>query len=112
MGGSANVIHRRGERQQKGQFGTFIGRYRDGYADEKQLQSDGNMPSLPEQERTRFRRGPMNRDFSPIAASRTAAIVAVRHNGRRFEIGSDRYRQSRLQHVRGRNLHEQAAGHA
>ncbi len=31
-------------------FGTCIGWYGGEYADEKELQSDGNMPSLPEQE--------------------------------------------------------------
>jgi hypothetical protein len=31
----------------------FIGRYRGEYAGEKQLQTDGNMRSLPEQEPTR-----------------------------------------------------------
>ena len=35
------------------QPGTFIGRYRAEYAGEKQLQSDGNMPALPDQELTR-----------------------------------------------------------
>jgi hypothetical protein len=54
----------------------------------------------------------MKRDFSPVAASRTAAIVAVRHKGKRFESGSGRHSLSRLEHIRAKNFHDQAAGHA
>jgi hypothetical protein len=85
-----NERNRRGERLQEGQFGTFIGRYRAEYADEKQLQSDGNMPSLPEQERTRCRREPMKTDFSQKAACRAAAIDAVHSSGKRIEADSAR----------------------
>jgi hypothetical protein len=92
--------------------GTFIGRYRDEYADEKQLQSDGNMPSLPEQEMSRFGRGPMNTDFSPAAASRPAAIDAVRHERKCVKLDSVRHMPFALLNVRAQKRHEQAAGHA
>jgi len=90
---------------ERGSVGTFIGRYRAEYADEKQLQSDGNMPSLPEQEMTRFRRGPMNRDFSQ-AASRNAD----RHNGKRVEANSARHRPSALLNVLAQNHGDPSAG--
>ena len=106
------MIHRPGERLLEGQSGTFIGRYRAEYADEKQLQSDGNMPALPEQESTRFRRGPMKRDFSQVAASGVAAMQADRQDGNRFEAGSVCHRLSRSRHVRAQYLHDQSAGHA
>ena len=106
------MIHRPGERLLEGQSGTFIGRYRAEYADEKQLQSDGNMPALLEQERTRFRRGPMKRDFSQMAASGVAAMQAVRQDEYRFEAGSVCHSLSRLQHVCAQRLHDQTAGHA
>jgi hypothetical protein len=93
-------------------FGRFIGRYRDKYASEKHLQSDGNMPSLQEQETTRVRREPMRADFSQVAASRAAAIDAVRQNGRRFEAGSVRHTPFALLSVWAQNHNEQAAGRA
>jgi hypothetical protein len=102
------------ERLKEGRFGTFIGRYRAEYADEKQLQSDGNMPSLLEQETTRFRRGPMNRDFS-VAASRAAAIDTVRYNvvrhkGKRLEADSARHKPSALRDVLAQNHGDPSAG--
>ena len=102
------------DRLKKGWFRTFIGRYRTEYADEKQLQSDGNMPSLLEQEMTRCRRGPMNRDFSQ-AASHAAGTEAVRHNadrhsGKRVEADSARYRPSALLNVLAQNQGDPSAG--
>ena len=99
-------------RLEEGQIGRFIGRYRVEYAVEKQLQSDGNMPSLQEQETTRYRRGPMRADFSQAAAGRAAGCDAVRHNGKRFEAGSVRHTPSALLSVCAQNHNDQAAGRA
>jgi len=54
----------------------------------------------------------MKRDFSPVAARRTAAIATLRHNGKRIEACLARNRLSRLQHIRAQDFHKQAAGHA
>jgi hypothetical protein len=93
-------------------FETFIGRYRDRYAGEKQLQSDGNMPSLPEQERTRCRRGPMRTDFSQKAARRAAAIDAVHQNGKRVDTDFARHTPFTLLNGLAGNDNDQTAGHA
>ena len=97
------------DRLKEGWFRTFIGRYRAEYADEKQLQSDGNMPSLLEQEMTRCRRGPMNRDFSQ-AASHAADTQAVRQNGKRVEADSVRHAPSALLNVLAQNQGDPSAG--
>jgi hypothetical protein len=94
------------------QPGTFIGRYRAEYAGEKQLQSDGNMPALPDQELTRLRREPMNIDFLPAAASRPAAIGTVHHNRARVEPDSVSQMPFPLQNVCAQNHDDQAAGYA
>jgi hypothetical protein len=91
--------------------GTFIGRHRDKYAGEKHLQSDGNMPSLPEQETTRFRRGPMTRDLPQPVASRAAATEAVCQNGWGILAGSVR-RMRPLPNAPTRNRRGQGAGRA
>jgi hypothetical protein len=54
----------------------------------------------------------MRADFSQAAASRAAAIEAVRHNGKRFEAGSVRHAPFALVSVCAQNHNEQAAGRA
>jgi hypothetical protein len=54
----------------------------------------------------------MNRDLSKVAAIGVAAIKPVVHNEKRLETGSGRHRLSRLEHIRAKNFHDQAAGHA
>jgi len=54
----------------------------------------------------------MTVDFSQAAASREAAIDAVRHNRKRVATGSDSRRPLVLQFVRAQKRHHHAAGHA
>jgi len=54
----------------------------------------------------------MNRGFSQAAASRTAAIDAVRHKGERVEASSVRRTVFAPMNVRAQDLHDQAAGQA
>jgi len=54
----------------------------------------------------------MRADFSQVAASRAAAIDAVRHNGKRFEARAVRHAPFALLSVCEQNHNNQAAGRA
>ena len=97
-------------------FGTCIGRYRGEYADEKELQSDGNMPSLPEQETPGETGAHEHRFFAssgkPLAAVDAVRHNAVRHNGRHVEADSVRRTPSSRLDIRAQGHRDRSAGHA
>jgi|GEM_PF-3695308 len=101
-----------GKGPKEGAFQTLVGRYRDEYGREKQLQSDDNMPASLEQKSSESGRGFMSLDFSLVAARCPAAIAVVRYTGKQRQAGSMHQLPPTLLDVPGRRHHDQAARHA